>query len=272
MSVDEAFRRLLERPEAFARRRRRPEDAPPPDTAARPARAASTGEATIDLDAVTRVDYFDYPPIEEHTAVAREYRDLRMRLQGLKLDRPSLLFTSAQRGEGVTCTAAYLALTMARRREKRILLADVNLRRPGVAKLLRVAAEYDIADAVQDRCPPEAAMRYTEEDNLYVLLARRRQEDPAEVLESEAFGALLGRLTASFDLVILDAPPCLAVSDPVVIGAHCGGAILVARAHETPRERTAQAARVLEENGVPLQGMVLTFVKDFVPALFQEGA
>jgi receptor protein-tyrosine kinase len=261
MSVDDAFRRLLKQGRLT----------PQPPEAEPPAEEAPAAPA-VDLDQLAQVEALDYAPLGGEAELAEEYRALRMRLQGQKLRRSSLMFTSAGRGEGTTTTAVHTALTMAQRREERVLLMDLNLRRPAVAGMLGLQPRQDVVDVICGLSEPHNAVIYSRADNLYILTARPHPGNFTETLESPPFGELMDRLHEAFDFIVVDVASCLLAAEPMLIGQYVGGAALVVKTHATRHEQVENALRALRENDVPVAGVTLTFVRDFVPRFLRPSA
>lgn len=256
---------VIERPDNFSQSASGPEGA-----AAAVAEGEEDAPEVLDFSRTVKVESFLLPPAPAHSSVAEEYRNLRLRLQGLKVERSSAMFTSCFRGEGKTATAVQAALAMARRRDQKVLLLDLNLRYPGLEKLLGITPQWTIADVLEGQCAPEEALVYSEGDNLYALTCAIA-DDVSEVLEDRALPILLEKFHQAFDFIIVDTPSCLVTADPLMLGRYFGGAVMVVQAHETRREDVANALRALEEQSIPRLGIVLTFVKNFVPRIFQRG-
>jgi tyrosine-protein kinase Etk/Wzc len=167
--------------------------------------------------------------------VIEALRSLRTSLHFGMLDAKTntILLTSAAPGAGKSFTAVNLAAVAAQAGQK-VCLVDADLRRgylrrfvgrekgtPGLAELL---AKEKTLDEVLIQSPI---------DGLSFITSGRYPPNPSELLMRAEFEALLQTLNGRFDLIIVDSPPALAVTDPVVIGRYTGATILVARHHET---------------------------------------
>lgn len=285
MSVDDAFRQLMQQESAGAPPP--PASLPPPAPAPQssPATVDSMASATVeapaaplptraripdakplDLSKIPVMKRFGHDPVDSRSQVAEEYRILRTRLQSLDLDRPSMLLTSCHHDEGKSSTALNLSLSMAKRRSRKILLVDMDLRRPRIDKMLGLPRmEYDIVSVLRGYCEPEEAMVYSEEEHLYVLPACRQYSNGTDFLETADARNLIERLHATFDFVVIDSCPCLSTSDPAIIGPYVGGVAMVIRCLRTQRESITHAINSLEEVGVPVVGVILTYLKYFLP-------
>lgn len=293
MSVDDAFRKLMQGG-AFQSAGNDAESSVPPASAQSPSAAGQTaahaaapasgvqsasataeGPAApleepqaepLDLSRVRTHTRFAHHPVDSRSQIAEEYRILRTRLMALDLPKPSIQLTSCHHNEGKTRTALNLAMTLARRTSRKILLVDFDLRRPRLHRLLGLPKrDVDVVSVLRGRCAPEDAMCYSEEDNLYVLAAGREYSNGTDFLETRMARGLIDRLHATFDMIVFDTCPCLSTSDPAIIGPNVGGTLMVVRCLQTQRESVSHAINSLQEVGVPVVGVVLTFMRYFIP-------
>src|SRR5690606_23293633 len=96
---------------------------------------------------------------------------------------------------------------------------------------------------------------------LSVILSGRYPPNPSELLMRAEFEALLKKLDQQFDLIIVDSPPALAVTDPVVIGRYTGATIIVARHMETMMGEIDAVRNIFERAGVKVTGAILNGYK-----------
>lgn len=187
---------------------------------------------------------------------AEAFRSLRTALQFLETSRTAVfVITSAGPAEGKTTMASNLAVAFAQV-GKRVLLVDADMRRPsqhdqfslgkGVG-LSHLLARRGGDDLIQDPGIP----------GLSILPAGVIPPNPAEMLDSAALDECVTRWRKNYDHVIIDSPPVLAVTDPVVIARKVGYALLVARAATTRDKSLQRACQVLREAGVQLLGTAL---------------
>lgn len=197
--------------------------------------------------------------------VTEALRSLRTSLHFGMLDAKnnSLLLTSAAPGAGKSFTAVNFAVIAAQGGQK-VCLIDADLRRgylrryfgkprnnPGLSELL--AGEKTL-DEVMFHGPVAEGM-------LSVITAGRFPPNPSELLMRAEFTKLLDELNERFDLVIIDSPPTLAVTDPVVIGRLSGATILVARHLETMPGEIQAVQHSFESAGVRVTGAILNGYK-----------
>jgi capsular exopolysaccharide synthesis family protein len=177
-----------------------------------------------------------------------------------------LQVTSAVPADGKTTIAANIAISMAQM-GKNVLLLDADLRRPQVAKLFGIEAELGKGLAtLLDQMPAKGTVpaemlkeviHATEVPNLSLMPAGRRPENPAELLSSDRFDHLMEELRTRFDIIIVDSPPLLAVSDPSNIAPRVDGVLFVIRLRKNARPLAAQAARVLETLESKVIGVII---------------
>jgi succinoglycan biosynthesis transport protein ExoP len=201
--------------------------------------------------------------ISQPKSLASEaYRTLRTNLQFSSLDTPlrSLVVTSAVATEGKTTTAANLAVVMAQA-GNRIVLVDGDLRRPSAHRLFNLPNQTGLTTALVE--DPQALNGYLQEtgiENLRVLTAGPIPPNPQELLGSQRMEELLRRLEDEADIVVLDTPPTLVVSDANVLAARASGVLMVVNTGKTRRAAVRQAVDGLRKVGANLLGCVLNMV------------
>ncbi|MCI0670942.1 MAG: polysaccharide biosynthesis tyrosine autokinase, partial [Myxococcaceae bacterium] len=163
-------------------------------------------------------------------------RGIRTNLLFASPDRPwkTLVVTSSGPSEGKSTLAVNLGVAMAQSGH-RVLLVDADLRRPRLQRVFGVPGDAGVSSLVVGEGSVEAAVRSTEVPGLFVLPSGPLPPNPAELLQSQAFGTLLGALAERFDRIILDSPPVNAVVDAVLLGTQVDGVLLVLRAQKTQR-------------------------------------
>jgi capsular exopolysaccharide synthesis family protein len=171
----------------------------------------------------------------------------------------SIVVTSTGPGEGKTTVATNLALGMAMAGQ-RVLLIDADMRRPRVHEALRMEREPGLSNLLVGGAKANEVMRKTSVDNFYVLPAGTTPPNPAELLGSKRFAELLNSMRDHFDLVVIDTPPVMAVTDAAVIGYRASGVLFVAAADATSRHAAQTALDQLERARVRFIGAVLNRV------------
>ena len=169
--------------------------------------------------------------------------------------RRVLLVTSPGEGDGKSVTAANLALTMAQEFNRRIILVDADLRRPGVHELLGLPPTPGLADVLTGGVDVDEAIVNLPDFNLSVLPAGLTPERPAELLGSTAMRRTLDALRTRFDRVLLDMPPVVPLADVGVLAPQVDGVLLVVRAGSTKKPEIERALSVFDASH--MVGLVL---------------
>ncbi|XVQ82610.1 polysaccharide biosynthesis tyrosine autokinase [Microbispora siamensis] len=189
------------------------------------------------------------------------FRSLRTNLQFIGVDeRPkSLVVTSCLAEEGKSSTSANLAITLAQA-GWRVILVDGDLRRPRIPDYLGIEGSTGLTDVLIDKARLHDVIQTWGLPNLAVLPSGQVPPNPSELLGSQGMRTVLAQLTQDYDMVILDAPPLLPVTDAAALAAIADGALLVARHGKTRREQVARAVELLTSINARLVGAVLNFV------------
>jgi len=189
------------------------------------------------------------------------FRALRTNLQFIGVDRQpkSLVVTSCLPGEGKSSTSANLAITLAQA-GWRVVLVDGDLRRPSIPSYLGIEGATGLTDVLIDKARLNEVIQVWGDAGLAVLPSGQIPPNPSELLGSNGMRQVLAQLTGMYDMVIIDAPPLLPVTDAATITALCDGALLVARYGKTRREHMARASELLASINARVVGTVLNFV------------
>lgn len=195
---------------------------------------------------------------DPRSPISEAYRALRTNLSFYSLDNPlrSLVVTSPATAEGKSTTIANLAVTMAQSGRKTILV-DCDLRRPSLHTLFDLKSEPGLTTAVLND-ESELPLQETGVENLWLLTSGPKPPNPADLLGSRKIDQLLERLNAEADIILLDAPPVIAVTDAAVLGAKVDGVLLVINAGKTRRDHSERAKEMLKKAKVRIIGAALT--------------
>jgi non-specific protein-tyrosine kinase len=225
--------------------------------------AATLGLVAYDSDAVKRPLVVHLDP---HSARAESFRTLRTNLQFVDIDHPprTVVITSAIPGEGKSTTACNLAITLAQA-GIRVALVEGDLRRPKVADYLGVEGSVGLTSVLIGRATLDEALQGWGRGGMAVLASGPVPPNPSELLGSGHMVALLRQLQQRFDVVIIDAPPLLPVTDAAVLTRICDGAVLVVRFGKTKREQVEQAVEALRTVDARMLGSVLNMTPNKGP-------
>jgi len=182
-----------------------------------------------------------------HSVAAECYRRARTGLlqSQAKVRTRSVCISSAIAGEGKTMTSANLALCCCQVPGVRVLLVDADLRTAGLSHLLGFGGAPGLAELLSHSSTREEAIAAVDVNDLYVLPAGSASA-PAELFAGTEWKEFIQWATHSFDIVIIDTPPILPLTDTELILAACDGLLLVARSLRTPRELITKALEKFE--------------------------
>ncbi len=195
------------------------------------------------------------------SSVAEAYRALRTSVQivGLHQSVRTLLVTSSASSEGKTTTVANLGVTMALL-GRRVVLVDLDLRRPCLAEYFGLRNELGFMSVLLGDAPLSEALQEVPillTGSLRVLASGPLTPNPSEVPNTQRVNELLDSLRAGADVVIIDSPPLLPVTDALVLSHRVDGVMLIAQPGRTRRDHLARVTQMLREADAPVIGVVL---------------
>lgn len=187
-------------------------------------------------------------------------RSLRTALQFglLKSDNNIVMLTGPRPGVGKSFLSVNLSAVLSAG-GKRVLLIDSDMRRGDVHKYFLLASRPGLSD-VLGGVPVDKAVHRDVLPNLDVLMSGSVTSSPAEMLMGDSFGKLLATFSKQYDVVIVDSPPVLAVTDPVLIGKHVGLTLLVIRHGRHTSAELVESTRQLSSAGNVVDGILLNDV------------
>jgi capsular exopolysaccharide synthesis family protein len=193
--------------------------------------------------------------------VAEAARAVRTNLMFMSPDNPIrvLLVSSANPSEGKTTVACCIAVSIAQAGH-RTLLVDCDLRRPRIHRIFGMSGDEGLTTALLDETALDRVIQPSEIPNLSVLPSGPIPPNPADLMHSERFQALIGALRGRFDRVILDSSPIAPVTDATILSAYVDATILVVRAFVTKKDLARHALRSINDIGSKTAGTVLNAV------------
>ena len=211
--------------------------------------------------------------------VAEAYRTLRTNIQFARMERSGkvLVVSSPTLQEGKTTTIVNLALTMAQSGQKTLLIG-ANMRRPsihrffgierepGLSNILVGSAQWrdcirTVADILMGRFEMEDIMAAPGLDNLHIIEAGPVPANPSELLSTPAMSGFLHSVRDVYDVILVDTPPILPVTDSAIVASQADGVVLVYQAGKVGRLVLKRAKVHVENVGGKVWGVVLNDVK-----------
>jgi capsular exopolysaccharide synthesis family protein len=202
--------------------------------------------------------------------IAEAYRALRtsILLSGLGQPPKVILVTSALPQEGKTTTCINTAIVLAQKGAK-VLLVDADMRRPSIHSKLALRARGGLSTLLTGSDTLASVLvNSTEVSNLHVLPAGPPPPHPAELLGSTVMRNFLAEWREKFDHIIIDSPPCLSVTDAVLLSVEVDAVALVLRSGHTPKEAVRRARNLLFQVKAKVLGVVVNAVDLHSPDMY----
>jgi capsular exopolysaccharide synthesis family protein len=199
--------------------------------------------------------------LDSRSSVAEAYRVLRTSVLLSSVDNPpkKILITSGQPGEGKTTTVVNTAISLAQLGSS-VLIIDCDLRKPSVHKVLGVDQSRGLSTYLSTKIDLVDVMQKLSIPNLWVLPCGPIPPNPSEMISSAKMKDMLRTLAESFDHIIIDSPPLLKVTDPVILSTLVDGVVLVVHGGKSTREVVRRTRQELSMAGAKIFGVVLNNV------------
>jgi len=196
--------------------------------------------------------------LNPRSPISEQYRTIRTNLQFTSIDKPlrSILVTSSSPSEGKSITIANLAVAYAQQ-NKRVLLIDADMRKPTVHYTFRLENIRGLSNLLIDEATLEEAINRTNINNLHIITCGPIPPNPSELLGSNRMKNVIKKAQEQYDIILIDTPPVLAVTDAQVLSNIVDGAILVIRSGQTEFESAIKAKESIEQAKGKLLGVIL---------------
>jgi capsular exopolysaccharide synthesis family protein len=156
-----------------------------------------------------------------------------------------MVITSPLPQDGKSTVAMNLATALAEKGRRNVLLIDADLYHPSACPILALSARPGLSECVERGLDPLSAISRLEPLGWYLLAAGTPQGNPTEIVQSDALGGIIRRLSSIFDWVLIDTPPVAPLTDAISISRNVDTSLLVVRADRTPRDAIEQAVSLL---------------------------
>lgn len=200
-------------------------------------------------------------------------RSLRTSLHFAMLEaKNNILAISGPRpGVGKTFVSSNLAAVIAQSGQ-RVLVIDADMRKGTLHKLLGVSHQNGLSDILGGKLAVEAAIHAVPGlDNMHYMVRGDIPPNPAELLMHPRFVQLLESLRQQYDLVIVDTPPILAVTDAALVATHAGSSLLVTRFAVNQAKEILLTLQRFEQNGVQIKGAIFNAVEKRATGYYSYG-
>ncbi|WP_339321476.1 CpsD/CapB family tyrosine-protein kinase [Paenibacillus sp. FSL W8-0194] len=192
------------------------------------------------------------------STISEVYRLLRTKIHYLSKDHESklIMVTSALAGEGKTTTICNLATTYALE-GKKVLLIDADLRKPSLHRIFSLPNNHGLSTLLSGGTSAHSAIQETMVGYLSLLPSGPVPMNPSELIDSTAMRELLESLKQDYDVILIDTPPVLAVTDPVITSTLCDGVVMVVATGRVKKDHLRKAKEQLEHVNARMLGIVL---------------
>lgn len=217
------------------------------------------GRITYDSEASERPLIVQVDPRSQR---AEAFRSVRTNLQFVDVGKPprSIVVTSSLPGEGKSTTAANLAFTLAEA-GMRVVIIEGDLRRPRLLEYLGLEGSVGLTDVLVGQVAVDEVLQQLGSTDLYVLGAGHIPPNPSELLGSANMRAIINDLAGRFDIVLVDGPPLLPVTDSAVLSTVVDGALVIVGVGIVTKDQLSHALESLGAVNGNVLGLILNRVQ-----------
>lgn len=201
---------------------------------------------------------------------ATEFRRLYSNIRGLNGNLKTVMITSSMVEEGKSLISSFLALTIAENTRQKVLLLDTDLRRPMINVLFKLPLENGLSDLLESKAKIPDLVKTTPVPELKVITAGKVIGSPTAILNPSKLHEVFDELKFYFDYIVVDAPPVIPVSDPLIIANDTDGVLMVVRAGSTPKEVVKRAVNLLQNSKIRVLGTVLNNIEEVLPYYYSS--
>ncbi|WP_201319223.1 CpsD/CapB family tyrosine-protein kinase [Paenibacillus sp. EPM92] len=203
-------------------------------------------------------DYRIITDLNPRSYISEAYRTLRTNIQFSTIDDNirSIVITSPEPSEGKTTTIANLAVAFAQE-GKKVILIDADLRKPTLHRYFMKSNRIGLSNLLAGQFTLQQAIVDTHVDHLSLICSGPVPPNPAEMLNSKRMEQQLKELQETYDIILLDTPPALVVTDAQVLSAKCDGVVVVLNSGKVKRDTALKALERLNQVNAKVLGVVL---------------
>ncbi|MNI06653.1 Tyrosine-protein kinase YwqD [compost metagenome] len=193
--------------------------------------------------------------------ISEAYRALRTNIQFSAIDEDIrvIMVTSAGPGEGKSTTINNLATAYAQS-DKKVLIIDADLRKPTLHNTFNVTNRWGLTSLLTNQVGLGEVIHTSFIPNLDILTSGPVPPNPSEILASKRLALLLEELKGIYDIIFIDTPPAIAVTDAQIVATKCDGVLLVVDSGNVKREIALKAKNNMEHVKARILGVILNNV------------
>ncbi len=212
----------------------------------------------------SRVEKYDYLVTKNDplSFVAESFQKIVIDLDYFNVDNDHkvLQFTSTLPSEGKSTFVSNIAYLLGTK-NKKVILLDLDLRRPKINRAFSVPNENGITDYVAGKITLNDAIKHSDEIGVDFMVAGESTNLVTNVLESNKMKELIENLRELYDYVLLDTPPVIAVSDSIIISKYADGVLFIVAQGKAKKTLVKEAISTLKRYDVTILGMIFNQVK-----------
>jgi len=208
----------------------------------------------------------------EESPLATEIRRTISKMKIVQRERgvKCIMMTSSTLGEGKSTTAACLAIASSLHRDTKTVMVDFDLRRPRQQELFQLKKKHGVADILSRKKSVKECLKATPYRNLQVITCGgNSHQNTSALLNSPAIVDFFSELRFYFDLVIVDAPPVIPVSDPLMLSSEIDGALFVIKAGKTQKPVIRRAVQLLKDAQIETFGVIVNNMDHVLPYYYE---
>ena len=190
--------------------------------------------------------------------ISEVYRSLRTKIHFSLKDQESkaIVVTSSHAGEGKTTTISNLAITYAQE-GKKVILIDADLRKPSLHRVFSMPNHQGLSTLLTGLTNMQDTIQETIISHLSLLTSGPIHSNPSDLIDSSVMKELLKDLKEQYDVILIDTPSVLAVTDSVIVSALCDGVIMVVASGKVKKDHLKKAKEQLDHVNAQMLGVVL---------------
>lgn len=191
------------------------------------------------------------------SSIAEAYRKIATNIEFSNIDNEikTIMITSAKQDEGKTTTICNLVMVMTELKKK-ILLIDLDLRKPAVHKTFKISNKQGLTDILINKDDYKSYLHNVYQ-GLDILTTGMIPANPTEIINSKALKELIKEMSNNYDYIFIDTPPVMLVSDPITISTYSDAVILAIEHGKTEKELAKKAVESLKQVNANIIGAVL---------------
>ena len=200
--------------------------------------------------------------LQQNSTIMEAYRMLQTNISFYSVDKKlqTIMLTSTMPEEGKSTTVSNLAYSFAQS-DKRVLVVDLDLRKPVLHKIFNVSSATGLTTVITGKSRLEDSIKATDIDNLFVLPCGVHPPNPTEILRSETVKQIINYLKSKYDIILIDTPPAVALTDAAIASSFCDAVILVVSSGKVDYASVDVALKNLKLVNANVIGVVVNNVK-----------